>query len=422
MFFKQHLQFMWLTEEKLGFQRKLRQITIKLQIKLWKKFIYIHSHSAAMQFAQFTHPKNLLQWIWPDRTIFFLLCYSRGRCGVRIEANRSWHERYANLWNGKTIVDALIVGRLCAQCVQKVSSNSKNFRAMFKLTWEKLHLFWFFSVVPQDEDDGSEEGRKMKDKRKKKKKKPEIVEVVQYQKPEIYQLVEEADIGGHGGHMGHHGLLPHKIGGLHMKKHGRSIGGLFGRFEASAILLAMVLNAMWVDRIRNREFGSIRIAFAHKMWQTATGLSFGCAHTFSDRVLDIRNNSVGMSSNLALHGCCIEYMPNIGMYTETHTHIYYLSHNFFLFQISDQYSLRQTRTDPITDLASSQSVFECFCYILSLFFDLCFLFWFLSLNLMQHANRRVQFFTVFECVPSNLLPTGNMRRGRLIERDIENKK
>lgn len=87
----------------------------------------------------------------------------------------------------------------------------------------------------------------MKDKKKKKKnkKKPEVVEVVQYQKPEIYQLVEEADVGGHGGgHIGHHGLMPHKYGGLHMKKHGRSFRGLFGRFEASAILLALVLNAM----------------------------------------------------------------------------------------------------------------------------------------------------------------------------------
>lgn len=84
----------------------------------------------------------------------------------------------------------------------------------------------------------------MKDKKKKKKKKkPEVVEVVQYQKPEIYQLVEEIpDVmhghGGHGGHGGgHHGGLMHHIGGgLHKKKYGRSIGGLFGRFEASAIL------------------------------------------------------------------------------------------------------------------------------------------------------------------------------------------
>lgn len=63
------------------------------------------------------------------------------------------------------------------------------------------------------------------------------MEVVQYQKPEIYQLVEEADIGGgHGGHGHHHGLMHHIGGGLHKKKYGRSIGGLFGRFEASAIL------------------------------------------------------------------------------------------------------------------------------------------------------------------------------------------
>lgn len=82
----------------------------------------------------------------------------------------------------------------------------------------------------------------MKDKKKKKKKKkPQEVQVVQYQKPDIYQLVDHSDLeelsghgGGHGGF--HHGGLMHHMGGLHKKKHGRSIGGLFGRFEASAIL------------------------------------------------------------------------------------------------------------------------------------------------------------------------------------------
>jgi len=49
------------------------------------------------------------------------------------------------------------------------------------------------------------------------------VELVQYQKPELYQLVEESDLGGHHHdivHLGGHGH------GLHKKKHGRSIGGL----------------------------------------------------------------------------------------------------------------------------------------------------------------------------------------------------
>lgn len=92
----------------------------------------------------------------------------------------------------------------------------------------------------------------MKDKKKKKKKKkPEEVQVVHYQKPDVYQLVEESALehgighggGGHGGGLGHGGggfhhgglMRPH-FGGLHKKKHGRSIGGLFGRFVASAIL------------------------------------------------------------------------------------------------------------------------------------------------------------------------------------------
>lgn len=76
--------------------------------------------------------------------------------------------------------------------------------------------------------DSRREGRK-------KKKKP-TVQVVQYEKPEIYELVEAAETdhdigqkfghkfgGGHGGHLhGGHG------GGFHLKKkHGRSIGGLF---------------------------------------------------------------------------------------------------------------------------------------------------------------------------------------------------
>lgn len=68
-------------------------------------------------------------------------------------------------------------------------------------------------------------------KNKKKKKKPQV-ELVQYQKPEIYQLVDESDLGGHGGHIGGgHGGLAH-LGGhglLHRKKYGRSIGGLFVR-------------------------------------------------------------------------------------------------------------------------------------------------------------------------------------------------
>lgn len=64
---------------------------------------------------------------------------------------------------------------------------------------------------------------------KKKKKKPQQVELVQYQKPEIYELVEEhEEIGGGHGHGGlHHGLGHHGFGGLHKKKYGRSIGGLF---------------------------------------------------------------------------------------------------------------------------------------------------------------------------------------------------
>lgn len=96
-----------------------------------------------------------------------------------------------------------------------------------------------FSVSSYAQNELSEEGRKMKDKKKKKKKKPQEVQVVQYQKPDIYHLVDESDlehIGGHGGGGLHHGGLMHHIGGLHKKKHGRSIGGLFGRFEASAIL------------------------------------------------------------------------------------------------------------------------------------------------------------------------------------------
>lgn len=73
---------------------------------------------------------------------------------------------------------------------------------------------------------------------RKHKKKP-TVELVQYQKPEIYELVEASETGhevghkhghkhGHkiGGH-GHHMLGGHG-GGIHLKKkHGRSIGGLF---------------------------------------------------------------------------------------------------------------------------------------------------------------------------------------------------
>lgn len=75
-------------------------------------------------------------------------------------------------------------------------------------------------------------------KEKEKKKKKPTVELVQYEKPEIYELVEAAEtghdvghkhghkIGGHGGHGGH--IFGGHGGGLHFKKkHGRSIGGLF---------------------------------------------------------------------------------------------------------------------------------------------------------------------------------------------------
>lgn len=76
-------------------------------------------------------------------------------------------------------------------------------------------------------------------KEKRKKKKKPTVELVQYQKPEVYELVEAAEeghkhghkLGGHfGGHLGGHGGHLHggHGGGLHFKKkHGRSIGGLF---------------------------------------------------------------------------------------------------------------------------------------------------------------------------------------------------
>lgn len=73
----------------------------------------------------------------------------------------------------------------------------------------------------------------------KKKKKPSV-QLVEFQKPQIYELVEESDGHGHGhgGHMGgHHGGGGHGHGhgglgghgghGLKMKKHGRSIGGWF---------------------------------------------------------------------------------------------------------------------------------------------------------------------------------------------------
>lgn len=71
-----------------------------------------------------------------------------------------------------------------------------------------------------DDDDDSDEARKMKNK---KKKKPQV-ELVQYEKPEVYELVDDSadDIGhGYGGIGHHHGFGLHKI-----KKHGRSIGGL----------------------------------------------------------------------------------------------------------------------------------------------------------------------------------------------------
>lgn len=107
-------------------------------------------------------------------------------------------------------------------------------------------------------------GDRRKDKRKKKKK-PQI-ELVAFQKPEVYELADQSTGhkhghmhgGGHGGHGGNGGHLHggghgggghlhggHQGLGLHglkfKKKYGRSIGGLFGRFEAIAILLAMVL-------------------------------------------------------------------------------------------------------------------------------------------------------------------------------------
>lgn len=90
---------------------------------------------------------------------------------------------------------------------------------------------------------------------KRKKKKKPTVELVQYEKPEIYELVDAAEsvhdvghkhghkiggghFGGHGGgHGGHGGQLFGGGGGLHLKKkHGRSIGGWFWAVWASAIL------------------------------------------------------------------------------------------------------------------------------------------------------------------------------------------
>lgn len=87
--------------------------------------------------------------------------------------------------------------------------------------------------MSSNEDDGESQERKMK----KKMKKPQV-ELVQYQKPELYELVTSDDDGGHG-HGGQ--LFSHAHGhghghGLHKKKYGRSIGGLFGRLVASAIL------------------------------------------------------------------------------------------------------------------------------------------------------------------------------------------
>lgn len=71
-------------------------------------------------------------------------------------------------------------------------------------------------------------------KEKKKKKKP-AVQLVQYEKPEIYELVEASDEGHEIGHMhghkighGHGHIHGGHGGGFHLKKkHGRSIGGLF---------------------------------------------------------------------------------------------------------------------------------------------------------------------------------------------------
>lgn len=82
------------------------------------------------------------------------------------------------------------------------------------------------------------------DKKKKKKKPTSSIQLVELQKPEIYELVDHSVEGGmghghgHGGHMGHggghmghgggHGGGGHGHGGHGQKlkkKHGRSIGG-----------------------------------------------------------------------------------------------------------------------------------------------------------------------------------------------------
>lgn len=87
----------------------------------------------------------------------------------------------------------------------------------------------------------------------KKKKKPQQVELVQYQKPEIYHLVEESDLGGHehlGGLHGHHGLGGLGGHGLHKKKYGRSIGGLFVRDCGNTAILF--------------GFGFLQILFSHR--------------------------------------------------------------------------------------------------------------------------------------------------------------
>lgn len=97
---------------------------------------------------------------------------------------------------------------------------------------------------------------------KKKKKKPTSqIQLVELQKPQVYELVEESDGHGHqhgGGHVGGHGGGHQHGGGGHQhggigghggghgikmkKKHGRSIGGWFsGGCTHPLYSLALVL-------------------------------------------------------------------------------------------------------------------------------------------------------------------------------------
>lgn len=106
------------------------------------------------------------------------------------------------------------------------------------------------STFQNDDDDGddSDDARKMKN--KKQKKKPQV-EVVQYQKPDVYELSDESDSGQGIGH--HHGSGLHKI-----KKHGRSIGGLFigrciGKFRYPIIYsIRLAFGSFRFDRNINR--------------------------------------------------------------------------------------------------------------------------------------------------------------------------